>query len=289
MSDSLIKIAQEAAKRVEQELMAAKAPVKKAKKAKTKDIDSKAVIISDKSIPPPKTIKIEKVTPQADMNEQLNVQFMERVKTTGLKLDEKQEKALLNGFAAFKSTINYAGIVRRCPGSPIDKDAKKCEHFAICPFRELDDSTAFPIGQLCPVEMLIADKEMAEYIRTLGIPNDKVPMAILNQLYNLIECDINEMRMRNAIQAKGFTRAVPAFAVNKTGEVIMKDEVALEVEILDRVQRRKDVIMKNLMFTPEIRMKHKVVEGTEKELSPVEAAKMAHAKLLEHKKKTTEG
>jgi hypothetical protein len=225
-------------------------------------------------------------SPPPDMEDSFVKAFIQSVQETGIKLDKKQTESLMSGFGTFKSSINYLGILKRCPG---DNPDRHCEHFAICPFTSLDGDH-FPVGQPCPLERIIADKEMAEYIRMIGLTPDMLPLAIINQIYSLIECDISEIRMRNKINEIGYKTSKPIFAVNKTGEVVEAEEISIEFEIQDRVQRRKEKIMQSLMFTPEIRTKYKVLESGNKEMSPVEAVAFVRTKLLEQKNKpTTEG
>lgn len=286
--DEIAKRAAEATKRVHDQVITQEKPKIK-RPSKNVQIEQPIIEAEPAKAAPRKrtlqSVSLMKVE-APDMDDMFVNSFITSVRETGMNLDKKQEATLLAGFGSFKTTINYQGILRRCPG---DDPERHCEHFSICPFTSLEGDH-FPVGQSCPLEKIIANREMAEYIKMIGITPDMIPLAIINQIYSLIECDISEIRMRNKINDIGYKTKKPMFAVNKTGEVVECEEISIEFEIQDRVQRRKEKIMQSLMFTPEIRSKHKVLEQGHKEMSPVEAVAFVRGKLLEQKNKTpTEG
>jgi len=187
-------------------------------------------------------------------------------------ISETELTQLVAGFKEFRESISYSGIIMKCPGTD------KCPHYEMCPFQDIGK---YPVSKLCPVERMIADKEMAEYFSLIGsqtIDVNNLPMSIINMIISLVECDLTEIRMRSKLHEGGYTRMRKIF--NARGDFLTEEEdICKAFEIKERVSRRKDTIMKSLLFTPEIKKKYKVDDGTEKALTPAEALIEAHVAL----------
>ena len=93
---------------------------------------------------------------------------------------------------------------------------------------------------------------------------------------------VNVIQVVNAINEK-----TKAFAGMKVPVTLTVDSKTKAFEIKDRVARRKDILMKSLLFTPEIKRKYKVEDDSEKVLTPADALIEARRALEDKREKDT--
>ena len=143
--------------------------------------------------------------------------------------------------------INIDSVLRICDGT-------LCPHFW-CPFKIIKK---FPLTELCPIEREIAQTITNEYFTSLGLDAAEARIVAADQILALTECHLNEMRNRGILQKEGMTQMKAAFAVKDTGEVIYNEEISIIFDLKERIAKRKDVILKQLLAYPEIRARLKI-------------------------------
>lgn len=120
-----------------------------------------------------------------------------------------------------------------------------------------------PIGERCPQEkalmVLLFDAYAVAVSERLNIDVETLKDDIIshNLIMGLVEADIISMRLDGKIAKDGFTMAVPTVVNEDTGEVYYKDEEAIAVKIKERVAKRRDLIYRQLLATPEMAEKYK--------------------------------
>lgn len=120
-----------------------------------------------------------------------------------------------------------------------------------------------PIGERCPLELKIAGRLYDEYVKAvsdrlrLDAEEIKTDIVLHNIINGIVESDIIEMRLNGSIAEDGFTTEVPTVVNENTGEVYYKDEEAIPVKIKERITRRRDMLFRQLLATPEMAAKYK--------------------------------
>lgn len=135
-----------------------------------------------------------------------------------------------------------------------------------CPFKDscvMDIAGRPPLGERCPRELKLAHMFIEEYLLSmsarLGLEPDELREDVVayNMIIGVVETDIVNMRLNSTIGEDGMVQSDPAAINSETGEVYYKDEEAVAVRIKDRVQRRRDNLLKQLLATPEMQAKYR--------------------------------
>jgi hypothetical protein len=176
--------------------------------------------------------------------------------------------------------ISASTAILKCKGPD------ECVYGKICILNRLNGT--WPIDQPCPMEKTIAEISYREYLHALHKTPEDIGIIEYNQIMSLIECDLLEMRANCRLNDEGLTRMVTTFVNHKTGDRAETEELSVMFGIKDRVAKRKDTILKQLLATPEIQAKYKVTNLADKERKDArQLVKDARTKLIEMKKDGT--
>lgn len=170
----------------------------------------------------------------------------EILEASSLEVTEEEKSKMLARLA--KTDYAIDSIVKLCNGSD-------CPHYW-CPFKAIHK---YPNGKICPIERKIAEQWYVEYANVLDIAPGDVKLIQMQQILTLIECELTDLRMKSRIQREGETRLVNAFGL-RNGEVVENEEISLAFDIKDKVNKRKDTILKQMLAYPEIRAKYKMAD-----------------------------
>lgn len=117
-----------------------------------------------------------------------------------------------------------------------------------------------PVGELCPIENEIYNNLKREYTEAvcnmLGREEYELNKVYRTGIIELIECELMEMRAQGYIQKSGLFERAPAM-VTKEGDVIEDMRPSIAMDIKDRVKKRKDKIMQQLMITEEMDVRYR--------------------------------
>jgi len=172
-----------------------------------------------------------------------------------------------------RMNIATSTTILRCKGP------KDCVYGKMC---ALSSSGKYPKGNLCPLEKTIAEIYFGEYLQSLNLSIDDMGIIEFNQIMSLIECDLLDMRARCKLNEEGMTRMVTTFINSRTGDTAENEDLSLMFAIKEKVSKRRDILLKQLLATPEIRAKYKVASLADKERKDArQLAKSARAKLIE--------
>ncbi len=139
-------------------------------------------------------------------------------------------------------TALFASIPLRCRGS-------ECRFASICPL--LAKGLA-PVGSPCPIEMAAVQQFMTEYINELGVdPSNLVEVSMIR---DMVDQEIQHMRTTWLLSMEDFIQE-NAIGVSDNGEVILRKELHLAVEMQDRLHKRKKDLRNQLLATREAKAK----------------------------------
>ena len=138
---------------------------------------------------------------------------------------------------------------------------EKCPFVSKCPIPDLDargelvygaDSN-YPIGQECVLEKFFIQQKMIEYVNHLGVdPQNPIEMSIVNELA-LIDLYKNRSLMVMSVgdksgQGRDFMR-VDVIGFNENGDIAETAKLHPAVEMLDRLEKRREKWLDKLMET----------------------------------------
>jgi len=161
--------------------------------------------------------------------------------------------------AIFKPRHNLSNAIAQvCSGSCAMKDH--------CPY----DIAGFPpAGERCPIELAYAKRTYDAYLAAVAEQYGananllKDNIIVHNLINGLVEADMVELRLNNTIAHDGFEVQVPTAVNENTGDVYYRDEESVSVRIKERVARRKDMLFRQLLATPEMAAKYKRKESSD--------------------------
>ena len=139
-------------------------------------------------------------------------------------------------------TALFASIPLKCRGS-------ECRFAEICPL--LAKGLA-PVGNPCPIEMAAVQQFMSEYISELGV--DPTNLVEVSMVRDIVDQEIQHMRTTWLLSMEDFIQE-NAIGVSDSGEVILRKELHLAVEMQDRLHKRKKDLRNQLLATREARAK----------------------------------
>jgi len=210
-----------------------------------------------------------------DSNAAMFVQrFLANVSDSSLELTKQQLADLEHDIKNLN--VSASTTILRCKG------AEDCVYGKFCSLDKIKGT--FPIGEICPMEKTIAEISFNEYLVSLNKTMDDVGIIEFNQIMSLIECDLLDMRSRSRLNEEGMTRMVTTFVNHKTGDTAETEELSVMFGIKDRVAKRRDTILKQMLATPEIRAKYKIADvGDRGRKDARQLVKEAREKLIELK------
>jgi len=169
-------------------------------------------------------------------------------------LPEKKKQRLINSLNATK--LGLHSIAPIMCGGP-----KKCPFIAKCPIPDMDtegeliygDAADYPIGKQCVLEKFYMEQKLIEYYQHLNIdPNNPVEVSIANELA-IIDLYKNRALMIMSVgdrsgQGKDFMR-IDILGFNENGEVAEQAKLHPAVEVIDKLERRREKWLDKLMET----------------------------------------
>lgn len=140
--------------------------------------------------------------------------------------------------------------------------AAKCPFIERCPIPERDPDTGkldhgpdinYPVGRECILEKFYMQQKIIEYVQHLNVdPKNPVEMSIVNELA-LIDLYKNRVLMIMAVgdkagQGRDFMR-VDVIGFNENGQAAEVAKVHPAIEMMEKLERRRDKWLTNLMET----------------------------------------
>lgn len=136
-----------------------------------------------------------------------------------------------------------------------------------------------PLGDLCPFERLYMERWKLEYIDSLKADwNDKIERALVMEL---VEVDILNARANAFLAKEGFIMENIVGINEQTGEPMMRKEEHIALRLKEKVQARRDRILKSMVATREA--KAKLLTSMKEDVSVYTARLRQKAKELEEK------
>jgi len=161
-----------------------------------------------------------------------------------IKLDEKQIKEIVK-YATSLKWGNTGSVPLMCSG-------ETCSYGKKCPFNKFAKP---PIGDSCPWEQLAQKTWTEDYVKSMQVDiNDKNERS---QIDELVEADIMNARANSilALNPTGFILENPISVDPDTGRIISHLEEHVALKVKERVQARRDRILKNFVATRQDRLK----------------------------------
>lgn len=135
-----------------------------------------------------------------------------------------------------------------------------CRMRDACPY---DISGKPPVGERCPIELRTSREYYKEYVTAvadrLNITEEQIESDIVvhNIIWGIVESDMIELRLNGIIAEDDMVVEVPAVVNQETGEVYYKKEESAAMRIKERVARRRDQLLRQLLATPEMAAKYR--------------------------------
>lgn len=139
-------------------------------------------------------------------------------------------------------TAMFASIPMKCY-------AEKCRFADICPLMK---ENLAPKGKPCPIEMAAVQQYMSEYLVELDVNPDN--LIEVGMVRDLVDQEIQYLRKTWVLSQEDFIQENPLGVDNK-GNVVLRKELHLAVELEDRLHRRKRDLRNQLLATREARAK----------------------------------
>jgi len=136
----------------------------------------------------------------------------------------------------------FASIPLICRGD-------ECRFAEICPLLK---KNLAPKGSSCPIEMAAVQQFMAEYIEELGV--DPTNLVEVSMVRDIVDQEIQHQRTTWLLSMEDFIQE-NAIGISDKGEVVIRKELHLAVEMQDRIHRRKKDLRNQLLATREARAK----------------------------------
>jgi hypothetical protein len=154
----------------------------------------------------------------------------------------------------------------------------RCEYIKNCPLAIL---RRHPVGSDCPLELDLYKKKYnlyktATYDRLRSfeggkdIDEDEITRLLICEL---VECDVIEFRCNQILASEGITDEIPALATRESVE--WRTEIHAAMRMKWDTKRRRDVVMKQLIATPEMVQRMK---NPKKDSNPMDRANDARQK-----------
>lgn len=139
-------------------------------------------------------------------------------------------------------TAMFAAIPMNCTGP-------RCPFASTCPLQQKDIA---PIGKPCPLEGALISEFAQNYMEELNVDPDN--LIEVSMVRDLVDQEVQYMR-KTKVLAKEYFIQENVMGVSQQGEIILKKELHLAVELEDRLHRRKKELRNQLLATREARAK----------------------------------
>ncbi len=139
-------------------------------------------------------------------------------------------------------TSMFSSIPMRC-------EASKCIFADTCPLHKVNLA---PLGKPCPLEMAMVAQFTAEYIEQLDVSPDN--LVEVSMVRDLVDQEVQYLRKTKLLAKESFIQE-NVIGIDKEGNVIMKKELHLAVELEDRLHKRRKDLRNQLLATREARAK----------------------------------
>lgn len=185
-------------------------------------------------------------------------------------LSERGRKAIALANKMNKTTAGlYSSVPMICRGM-------QCKYHERCPLVRINMA---PYGEACAMEASRVTELFDKYIHELRIdPNDPDSFVDLGFVKELIDIDISLERANKAIAVDGDFIKDVVVAVGNDGRALKKPELHQAIILKEKMQKRKDSILKQLIATREGKMaakQHSSIDPTQFAANIIEQAMAA--------------
>jgi hypothetical protein len=155
----------------------------------------------------------------------------------------KQKEAIAEATKPSRTkTSMFASIPMVCK-------AEKCSFADTCP---LQKQKIAPLNSPCPIEMAMSVQFTGDYIEQLKI--DEGNLIELSLVRNLVDYEVQYLRASKFLSKESFIQE-NVVGIDQNGEVILKKELHLAVELQEKLIKRQKELLKQLMATREAKAK----------------------------------
>lgn len=159
------------------------------------------------------------------------------------KYTSKQKEAIAEATKPSRTkTSMYASIPMHCRG-------EKCSFADTCPLMK---QKIAPVGSACPIEMAMVVQFTGDYMEQLNIDEDN--LIELSLVRNLVDYEVQYLRASKFLAKESFIQE-NVVGIDQNGEVILKKELHLAVELQEKLLKRQKELLKQLMATREAKAK----------------------------------
>jgi hypothetical protein len=185
--------------------------------------------------------EIEKYETKADFLAAFkNLQFGEFLPAT---YTDKQKEAVIEATKPSRTkTSMYSSIPMHCRG-------EKCSFADTCP---LQKQKIAPVGSPCPIEMAMVVQFTGDYMDQMKIDEDN--LVEISLIRNLVDYEVQYLRASKFLAKESFIQE-NVVGIDQNGEVILKKELHLAVELQEKLLKRQRDLLKQLMATREAKAK----------------------------------
>ncbi len=156
---------------------------------------------------------------------------------------DKQKKAVQEATKPSRTkTSMYSSIPMNCRG-------EKCSFADTCPLMK---EKIAPVGSPCPIEMAMVVQFTADYMDQLNIDEDN--LIEISLVRNLVDYEVQYLRASKFLAKESFIQE-NVVGIDQNGEVILKKELHLAVELQEKLLKRQRELLKQLMATREAKAK----------------------------------
>lgn len=200
-------------------------------------------------------------------NDVLAIEIVEIMDSLGLSEDETN--IVRNYFKKVTVDPYILHIIPKC-------DTEKCMFNGLnCPFIKLKK---IPIGKPCPIAMGLAISLRDQWMQAISsrlqpqTSNNKdeynsieYDIVIYRLIVSLVEVDLRDIILDNEISRNGLIEEHSSCQISKTGEVYWMPGESVASIVHEKIQTRRDTILKQLLLTPEISAKYKLLKDENEE------------------------
>ena len=159
------------------------------------------------------------------------------------KYNSKQKEAIAEATKPSRTkTSMYSSIPMHCRG-------EKCSFADTCPLMK---QKIAPVGSPCPIEMAMVVQFTADYMDQLKIDEDN--LIEISLVRNLVDYEVQYLRASKFLAKESFIQE-NVVGIDQNGDVILKKELHLAVELQEKLLKRQRDLLKQLMATREAKAK----------------------------------
>lgn len=172
-------------------------------------------------------------------------------------LKNKDKAKFIHEMVSYSNKSKFR-IGKKCNG-------EECINYFECPLYKTDPSLV-PEGSRCPFELMDIDKIYTKYYNILN--NDVKVEKYLIDIYlkELIILEVNINRINEELASEGIYHSTPGVVIQKSAEVIYSKEINPMYDLLDKLNKRRDTILKILLITPEAKARYNISKQKDLEI-----------------------